>query len=519
MAANRIGKALRHGTKVATPAGWVSIEDIQVGDEVIAGDGSITTVAGVYPQGEVDLFSVSFDGWHEIVTCGDHLWRYMHPRSRYPYRQSHGKRQENPFYGQWQVGSTKELMGLGNGARMRAVVPMSPSFDLPGSVLPLDPYVLGVLLGDGGLSRDSIKLSSVDGEIIAAVSEHFEVTKYKGCDYGVKGAVPVIRSLGLLGSTSATKFVPQQYLRADAESRLALLQGLMDTDGSVHGAGNMEFSTCSDALADGVEWLAASLGIKARRTRRYTKAQNGNGLPSWRIVLRSASVCPFRLSRKIARWRPLRETGHWLVHGVSAAGRGQATCIEVVHESHTFVIEHGIVTHNTEGAGGYETTLHLTGLYPDWWEGCHFDGPVRFWAAGKTNETTRDIVQAKLFGDVTREGSRKSVSGTGLVPGDRIGEITWKQGVQDLIDTVQVKHASGRWSMLGIKSYQQGRGAFEGTEQHGIWLDEEPPFDIYGECLIRTATTDGIVYITFTPLDGMTETAMAFVPGGKVPNA
>jgi len=173
----------------------------------------------------------------------------------------------------------------------------------------------------------------------------------------------------------------------------------------------------------------------------------------------------------------------------------------------------------TEGAGGYETALHLTGLYPEWWEGCYFDGPVRLWAAGKTNETTRDIVQAKLFGDVTREGARKGVSGTGLIPGDCIGEISWKQGVQDLIDTAQIKHASGRWSTLGIKSYQQGRGAFEGTEQHGIWLDEEPPFDIYGECLIRTATTDGIVYITFTPLEGMTETAMAFLPGGKVPNA
>lgn len=173
----------------------------------------------------------------------------------------------------------------------------------------------------------------------------------------------------------------------------------------------------------------------------------------------------------------------------------------------------------TEGAGGYETALHLTGLYPDWWEGCEFDGAVRFWAAGKTNETTRDIVQAKLFGTITREGSRRAVSGTGLIPGDCIGEITWKAGVQDLIDTAQVRHVSGEWSVLGLKSYQQGRGAFEGTEQHGIWLDEEPPMDIYGECLIRTATTDGMIYITFTPLEGMTETAMAFLPGGKVPKA
>lgn len=172
----------------------------------------------------------------------------------------------------------------------------------------------------------------------------------------------------------------------------------------------------------------------------------------------------------------------------------------------------------TEGAGGYETALHLTGLYPDWWEGAVFEEPIAAWAAGKTNETTRDIVQGKLFGKVI-PGARKSVTGTGLVPGDSIGAITWKQGFSDLIDTVKIKHVSGEWSLLGIKSYQQGRGSFEGTEQDVIWLDEEPPMDIYGECLIRTATTDGLVYTTFTPLEGMTEMAMSFLPGGKIPNA
>lgn len=172
----------------------------------------------------------------------------------------------------------------------------------------------------------------------------------------------------------------------------------------------------------------------------------------------------------------------------------------------------------TEGMGGYETALHLTGLYPVWWEGSRFDAPIRGWAAGKTNETTRDIVQAKLFGDVTGSGPGKTVSGTGLIPGDLIGDITWKQGVSDLIDKVMIKHEpTGGWSVLGLKSYQQGRGAFEGTEQDIVWLDEEPGMDVYGECLIRTATTDGLVYITFTPLEGLSETVLQFLPGGKIP--
>lgn len=169
----------------------------------------------------------------------------------------------------------------------------------------------------------------------------------------------------------------------------------------------------------------------------------------------------------------------------------------------------------TEGAGGYETALHLTGLYPEWWEGSWFDAPVRFWAAGKTNETTRDIVQAKLFGQVKGSGPSKRVTGTGLIPGELIGDISWKQGVSDLIDKAEIHHqASNGTSIIGLKSYQQGRGAFEGTEQDGIWLDEEPPMDIYGECLIRTATTDGLIYMTFTPLEGMSDTVLQFIPKG-----
>ena len=164
-------------------------------------------------------------------------------------------------------------------------------------------------------------------------------------------------------------------------------------------------------------------------------------------------------------------------------------------------------------AGAYEVALHLTGLYPDWWPGRRFKSAVRIWAAGKTNETTRDIVQSVLLGEITGGGATKGVSGTGMVPGRLLGRLSWKQGVPDLVDTVQVKHSSGRWSRLGLKSYQQGRGSFEGTAQHAIWLDEEPPLDVYGECLIRTATTGGLVMLTFTPLEGMSEVVLQFLPG------
>jgi phage terminase large subunit-like protein len=165
----------------------------------------------------------------------------------------------------------------------------------------------------------------------------------------------------------------------------------------------------------------------------------------------------------------------------------------------------------TEGVGGYETTLHLTGEYPPWWKGRRFDRPIGAWAAGKTGETTRDIVQAKLFGPVEGSGPTKRFAGTGLIPGDSIGDCSWRGGFPDLADSVAIRHKSGGMSRLGLKSYQQGRGAFEGTEQDLVWLDGEPPLDVYVECLVRTMTTGGLVLVTFTPLEGMSDVVTSFL--------
>lgn len=161
--------------------------------------------------------------------------------------------------------------------------------------------------------------------------------------------------------------------------------------------------------------------------------------------------------------------------------------------------------------GCTEDVYHLTGLYPHWWEGKLFDQEIRAWVAGKSNETTRDIIQLELLGNVIYEKGKKTFDGTGLIPKHLIGKITWRQGVQDLADTVLIKHTCGKWSKLGLKSYQQGRGSFEGTAQHLIHLDEEPPQDVYTECLTRTATTEGIVIITFTPLEGLTAMILDFM--------
>lgn len=163
----------------------------------------------------------------------------------------------------------------------------------------------------------------------------------------------------------------------------------------------------------------------------------------------------------------------------------------------------------TWGTGGFECVLHATGLYPSWWKGKRFDRPTKIWAAGDTNQTTKDIIQEKLFGTLGEPG-------TGLIPGDKIIDFKRKAtSVADTLETIFVRHISGGVSSIGLKSYEQGKQAFYGTEMDVILLDEEPPLDVYVQCLIRTMTTQGIVMLTFTPLKGMSDVVKSLFPGGQ----
>lgn len=160
--------------------------------------------------------------------------------------------------------------------------------------------------------------------------------------------------------------------------------------------------------------------------------------------------------------------------------------------------------------GAAEMAIHLTGRYPDWWVGKRFSQPIKAWAAGVTNESTRDVVQDKLIGSP----QRREEWGTGFIPKDCIvDDPAMARGVADAIDTISVRHVSGAASTLQFKSYERGREKWQGTALHVLWMDEEPPLDIYMEGLTRTNETGGIVYLTFTPLLGMSDVVMRFLYG------
>lgn len=165
----------------------------------------------------------------------------------------------------------------------------------------------------------------------------------------------------------------------------------------------------------------------------------------------------------------------------------------------------------TEGVGGYEAALHLTGIYPDWWVGRRFDKAVSGWAGGDTATTVRDIIQRKLLG-------KPGEYGTGMLRGDLLKGTTNKRGVPDAVENIYIKHKSGGVSVLQLKSYDQGREAWQGTEQDFVWLDEEPPIEIYTEALLRLMTTNGLMLNTYTPIEGMTEVTQSFLENDSSPS-
>lgn len=160
-------------------------------------------------------------------------------------------------------------------------------------------------------------------------------------------------------------------------------------------------------------------------------------------------------------------------------------------------------------SAGFETSMHLTGRYPDWWQGRTFDKQIAGWAAGVTSEVTRDSVQRVLCG-------RINAIGTGAIPRDAIKDKSMKRGVADAIDTLVIRWGGGGdlqagESLLGFKSYDQGREKFQAETLDWVWLDEEPDEDIFFEALTRTNATGGSLAMTFTPLKGMTGTVKRFL--------
>jgi phage terminase large subunit-like protein len=173
--------------------------------------------------------------------------------------------------------------------------------------------------------------------------------------------------------------------------------------------------------------------------------------------------------------------------------------------------ERGFIAANRVGkseAGAYETVCHATGQYPEWWSGLRFKHPPLIWVGGDTATTVRDIIQKKLIGEMNDIGS-------GMLPKESIADYKTRRNVPEAIEILKIKHLTGGISTIVLKTYEQGRATWQGTEVDFIWVDEECPEDVYGEALIRLMTTKGSIITTFTPLQGVTPLVLSFLDNSQ----
>ncbi|MFK8846625.1 PhoH family protein [Streptomyces sp. Ac-502] len=355
-------------TNVLTPDGWRPIGDLHVGDLVIGSNGEPTPVIGVYPQGERDIYRVTAQDGSWTLCCGEHLWTV---------RTASDKRRDKP----WRVLETKEMIGNLRAAQARRYeLPLlTAPVCFPERDVPLDPYALGLLLGDGCMSGTRTpSFTTADPELVAVLEAAVPGTKVRargGYDYLINRAPTpkdaeggilthplkqALRSLDLLGSKSYSKFVPDAYLYNSADVRLAVLQGLLDTDGGPVTQSDrtcrVQYSTASILLRDDVIALVQSLGGVAYSRRRAAEGRKqGTALGAYRrdahvVDIRlPEGIEPFRLARKAEKYhaaggggRPMR-----FIDSIEPAGREEAVCIQVAAEDSLYVTQDYLLTHNT----------------------------------------------------------------------------------------------------------------------------------------------------------------------------
>jgi phosphate starvation-inducible protein PhoH and related proteins len=360
------GRSQPYSSRVLTPSGFQPIGSLSVGDLVIGSDGYPTPVLGVYPQGRREVFRVAAQDGASTLCCGEHLWTVTTRKDRErgrPHR----------------VVETREMIGRLRAAHYhRFELPLlsRPVEFLPREV-PLDPYALGLLLGDGSLSAKMTGFTTADPELIVALEQSIngiELRYRSRFDYyvrpigggpGLKVANPVlagVRELGLAGTRSTTKFVPEPYLYNSATVRLAVLQGILDTDGGpVTQEGRtcrVQYCTTSPHLRDDVVFLVRSLGgVAYSRTRPAAGRLPGhsqgrdvhNRSDAYIVDIRlPAGVEPFRLTRKRDLYRtygggrPMR-----FIDSIEPAGEAETLCIQVAAADSLYVTDDFLVTHNT----------------------------------------------------------------------------------------------------------------------------------------------------------------------------
>lgn len=381
------GKCLHNDTELRIPGGWKKMGDMKVGDLVIGRDGKPTNVTAVYPNGEVDLYDVTFEDGRTVKACGEHQWECF-------YINTTEKRR-------WGVRDTKEMKRLLGMHEPRVYIPLPEPEETTEKDFPINPYLLGALLGDGSLSQGTIGISKCDIDFIERIKsvlpagmkvtggENGKDWRLAGHVHGYSPLLNKIRDLELHTTVSDTKFIPKEYFEGSIEQRWELLRGLMDTDGTVgRDGGTTSFCSTSKLLALGVQELVRSLGGLAKiteKTPHFTyKGERKQGKLAYVVFIRIKE--PSRLFHLTRKKELTKDDGQYAnklklrVKSIEPCGRGEATCISVDNADSLYVTEGWIVTHNTKSAmkymikAGVRTIIITKAAYVTKWKGDVVDG-------------------------------------------------------------------------------------------------------------------------------------------------
>lgn len=378
-----LGKGLTINTLIYTPTGKIKIGHLNVGDKVIGSDGKSHNVTGVFPQGLKQTYKITFNDGFSIECDEDHLWLVYSSTNSY---NSTNERKIKPL-----VLSTKQLIdetneieifGIGHNKDKKYklktyykvhnqdnkwLIPIIKpiEFEYNDSELPLDPYFLGLVLGDGHIKNKSIVFTGSEDDFIELYTPYGIIPKKYKNKTVLNGTINVddkLIQLKLNNTRSHTKFIPEMYKYSSIDNRLSILQGLMDTDGHCivskknNNFQGTEYTTISKQLADDVCEIVQTLGGIARiSSRRSFYKKNGIRIEckiSYRVNIKLPdNMCPFRLKRKVNNYNPpTKYKVARYISNVEKLNQQETVCISVDSPDKLYVAEHCIVTHNTTSA-------------------------------------------------------------------------------------------------------------------------------------------------------------------------
>ena len=340
-ASTKAGKAQPLDALISTPHGWKRMGDVQIGD-VIHGLNGRTRITGIFPQGKRRTYRITMSDGSSTEASDDHLWRIENSR------------------GNSRILTTEELAARPLWDLRRSYVPQHSAVDYdPAGQLPIDPWLLGYLLGDGCFRGESLELAIGESEI--EQQEHIS-TAISPCTLRHRGNAdwrinkpkerykhPIIqklKSMGLWGCDSFTKFVPDAYLFASIKDRIAMIQGLLDSDGTVNKHGQPVLEQCSSRISQAFIHIIRSLGGVVRSSVKTSAT--GNAVYCDTVSIDDPAHL-FRMTRKARKCRQPKKPVKKTFRSIEFIGEKDCQCIRVDASDHLYLTDGFIATHNTHG--------------------------------------------------------------------------------------------------------------------------------------------------------------------------